>query len=238
VNLRALIVDDEAPARGELAYLLSQHDGVEVVGEAASAREAIALARSTRYDVVFCDVEMPELSGLDAARVLQEQPGRPALVFVTAHESYAVDAFAVEAFDYLLKPVDPERLARLIERVREARRAVAAPVEKVPVVAGGGSTTLLDDTDVVFVRAEGDYSRVHTFDRSYLCTSSLRELEELLPPSRFARVHRSTLVNLAKVAAMGRAGPERLRLTMDDRGRTELDVSRRLTRAVRERLKL
>jgi two-component system, LytTR family, response regulator len=238
VTLRALIVDDEAPSRDELRYLLAEHDDVKVVGEAAGAGEALELAESTRYDVVFCDVEMPERSGLDVARVIQAQPSKPALVFVTAHESYAVDAFAVEAFDYLLKPVDPVRLARLLERLREARLAVGAAVEKIPVVGSSGSTTLLDDTEVVFVRAEGDYSRVHTFDRSYLCTSSLRELEELLPPSRFTRVHRSTLVNLAKVAALGRAGPERLRLTMDDRDRTELDVSRRLTRAVRDRLRL
>lgn len=238
MTLRALIVDDEAPARDELRYLLVEHGDVKVVGEAASAGEALELAETTRYDVVFCDVEMPERSGLDVARVIQTQASKPALVFVTAHESYAVDAFAVEAFDYLLKPVDPTRLARLIERLREARNAVAAAVEKIPVVGGSGSTTLIDDTDVVFVRAEGDYSRVHTFDRSYLSTSSLRELEELLPPSRFTRVHRSTLVNLAKVAALGRAGPERLRLTMDDRDRTELEVSRRLTRAVRGRLRL
>jgi DNA-binding LytR/AlgR family response regulator len=238
VTLRALIVDDEAPARDELRYLLAEHGDVKVVGEAASAGEALELAESTRYDVVFCDVEMPERSGLDVARVIQAQPSKPVLVFVTAHESYAVDAFAVEAFDYLLKPVDPSRLARLIERLHAARQAVAATVEKIPVVGGSGTTTLVDDTDVVFVRAEGDYSRVHTFDRSYLCTLSLRALEELLPPSRFTRVHRSTLVNLAKVAGIGRAGPERLRLRMDDRDHTELEVSRRLTRAVRDRLRL
>lgn len=237
MTLRALIVDDEAPARAELRWLLAAHPEVEVVGEAATAREALALASAVAYDAVFCDIEMPGLSGLEAARLVREQPGKPALVFVTAYERYAVDAFAVEAFDYLLKPVDPQRLARVVERLQEERRPAGPPVQKVAVV-GGGQTQLLDYDDVYFVRAEGDYSRVHTFDRAYLSTASLRELEDTLPGGRFARVHRSTLVNLAKVAGVGRAGPDRLRLTMDDRGRTELDVSRRLTRRVRERLRL
>lgn len=238
MTLRALLVDDEAPARAELRYLLSRHADVQVVGEAASAREALELAQSVRYDVIFCDVEMPAVTGLDVARLIRQRPGKPLLVFVTAHERYAADAFAAEAFDYLLKPVAPERLARVVERLHEARRAAAPPVEKVAVVGAGGTTALLDDADVVFVRAEGDYSRVHTFDRNYLATASLRELEASLPASRFARVHRSTIVNLAKVAAVGRAGDDRLRLTMDDVARTEVDVSRRLTRAVRERLRL
>lgn len=238
MSLRALIVDDEAPARTELRSLLAEHPEVEVVGEAATVREALALASSVAYDVVFCDIEMPGLSGLDAARLVREQPGRPALVLVTAYERYAVDAFAVEAFDYLLKPVDPLRLARVAERLQEQRRPPGPSVEKIAVVGGGGTTVLLDEDNVFFVRAEGDYSRVHTFDRAYLSTASLRELEERLPGGRFARVHRSTLVNLAKVTGVGRAGPDRLRLTMDDRDRTELDVSRRLTRAVRERMRL
>ncbi len=123
---------------------------------------------------------------------------------MTAHAAYAVDAFAVEAFDYLLKPVDPDRLARVVERLQERSHENAAPVEKVPVVAGGG-TELLDHDQVHYVQADGDYSRVHTYDRSYLCTASLGELEERLPARRFARIHRSYLVNLAQ----GRRCPAR-----------------------------
>src|SRR5919202_4218250 len=117
--IRALLVDDEAPARSELRYLLGKHAEVQVVGEAASAAEALALARGVHYDVVFLDVQMPGLTGLEAARLVQEQRDPPAVVFVTAHAEHAVDAFAVEAFDYLLKPVDPQRLARVVERLRE-----------------------------------------------------------------------------------------------------------------------
>jgi DNA-binding LytR/AlgR family response regulator len=237
VTLRALIVDDEAPARSELRYLLGEQAGIEVVGEAASAGEALRLAGAVAYDVVFLDVEMLGLSGIDAARLVREGPEAPAVVFVTAHEEYAVDAFAVEAFDYLLKPVDPARLGRVIERLSApGPRPAAGPVEKIPVVSAG-KTVLVDYDAIHYVQADGDYSRVHTYDRSYLCTSSLRELEASLPGT-FVRIHRSFVVNLGKVSAVRRAGPDRLRLALDDEARTELDVARRQSRLVRERLRL
>jgi two-component system, LytTR family, response regulator LytT len=234
VTVRALIVDDEAPARSELRYLLQAHPDVEVVGEAASAAEAIALTRELPYDVVFLDVEMPGgATGLESAPHIHDRREPPAIVFVTAHAEYAVGAFAVEAFDYLLKPVDPERLARVLERLRERSHDNAVPVDKVPVVAGGG-TELLDPDQIHYAQAEGDYSRVHTYDRAYLCTASLGELGERLGP-RFARIHRSYLVNLAKVASVRRTA-DRFRLQLGDEARTELDVSRRQSREVRERL--
>jgi two-component system, LytTR family, response regulator LytT len=235
VTVRALLVDDEAPARSELRYLLEAHPEIEVVGEAASAAEAVELARSLRYDVVFLDVEMPGASGLEAAPQVRDRGDPPAVVFVTAHAEYAVDAFAVEAFDYLLKPVDPDRLQRVVERLRERSRENAAPVDKVAVVASGGSE-LLDHDQIHYVQAEGDYSRVHTYDRAYLSTASLGELEERLG-ARFARIHRSYLVNLAKVAGVRRTS-DRFRVQLADQARTELDVSRRQSREIRERLGL
>ncbi len=235
--IRALIVDDEAPARSELRYLLAAHPEVSVVGEAAAAAEALELARDLAYDVVFLDVEMPGLTGIEVAPLVRERRNPPAVVFVTAHERYAVEAFAIEAFDYLLKPVDPARLARVVERLRERTSENVLPVEKLPVVAGGG-TELLDYDQVHYVQADGDYSRVHTYDRSYLCTASLGELEERLPGGRFARIHRSYLVNLSKVAGVRRPAPDRFRLQLADAGKTELDVARRQSRQLRERLGL
>lgn len=237
MKIRALLVDDEAPARSELRYLLAAHRDVQVVGEAASAAEALEAARTAAHDVVFLDVEMPGLTGVEAAPLVRGRADPPAVVFVTAHERYAVDAFAVEAFDYLLKPVDPERLARVIERLRERAAGSGAPVEKVPVVAGG-HTELLDFDQVHYAQADGDYSRVHTYDRAYLCTASLGELEDRLPSTRFARIHRSYLVNLSKVAGVRRAAPDRFRLQLADADRTELDVARRQSRQLRERLGL
>lgn len=237
MSIRALLVDDEAPARSELRYLLAAHPQIEVVGEAASASEALELARELRYDVVFLDVEMPGLTGVEAAPLVRERRDPPAVVFVTAHERYAIDAFAVEAFDYMLKPVDPDRLARVVERLQERSAENVLPVEKLAVVAGGG-TELLDFDQVHYVQADGDYSRVHTYDRSYLCTASLGELEERLPAARFARIHRSYLVNLGKVAGVRRAAPDRFRLQLADAEHTELDVARRQSRALRDRLGL
>jgi two-component system response regulator LytT len=234
--IRALLVDDEAPARSELRYLLGAHPEVTVVGEAASAGEALALARELRHDVVFLDVEMPGLTGVEAAPLVRDRREPPAVVFVTAHEHYAIDAFAVEAFDYLLKPVDPDRLARVVARLRGRTIEDVQPVEKIAVVAGGG-TELLDFDQVHYVQADGDYSRVHTYDRSYLSTASLGDLEEKLG-ARFARIHRSYIVNLAKVAGVRRAAPDRFRLQLADAGRTELDVARRQSRQLRERLGL
>jgi two-component system, LytTR family, response regulator LytT len=234
--IRALLVDDEAPARSELRYLLATHPEVEIVGEAASAAEALKLAAAVPYDVVFIDIEMPGLSGLDAARLVHGRTGAPQLVFVTAHEQYAIEAFAVEALDYLLKPVDPERLAQVVRRL-DRRPTAPASVEKIPVVSGG-ETVLLDWDELHYASADGDYCRVHTYDRSYLCTRSLRELESTLPADRFARIHRSYLVNLGKVAAVKRPGADRLRLALDDAERTELDVARRQSKAVRERLRV
>jgi DNA-binding LytR/AlgR family response regulator len=186
--------------------------------------------------VVFLDVEMPGLSGVGMAPLVRDRSDPPAVVFVTAHAGYAVDAFAVEAFDYLLKPVEPRRLARVLDRLRERSRENAAPLEKVPVVVVGG-TELLDFDQVYYVQADGDYSRVFTYDRSYLSTAPLGRLEEQLGP-RFARIHRSHLVNLAKVAGVRRAAPDRIRLQLADAERTELDVARRQVRQLRERLQL
>src|SRR5579872_2917664 len=159
--IRALIVDDEAPARSELAYLLSRHRDVEVVGEAERVDEALELVGELALDVVFLDIELPEASGLQAAPFVRERRDPPAVVFVTAHAGYAVEAFAVEAFDYLLKPVEPERLARVVERLagHEGRAPAAA---RLPVVAAAGGTELLDVELVHYVQADGDYSRVHT----------------------------------------------------------------------------
>jgi two-component system response regulator LytT len=233
--MRVFLVDDEAPARSELRYLLSAHDDVRVVGEAASAAEALAFEDD--LDAIFLDVEMPGASGLELARLTAARARPPAVIFVTAHTGYAAEAFAVEAFDYLLKPVDSERLARVLERLRERAQPPAAPVEKIPVVAGG-RTELVDFDQIHYIRADGDYSRVHTFDRAYLCTATLGALEETLPADRFLRIHRSHLVNLAKVAAVERAGTDRLRLVLADADRTELEVARRQAPRLRERLKL
>jgi DNA-binding LytR/AlgR family response regulator len=237
LTLRVLVVDDEAPARSELRHLLGEL-GVEVAAEASSAGSALAALAAEPVAAVFLDIELPGLDGVELARLLREERRAAAVVFVTAHAAYAVDAFAVEAFDYLLKPVDPARLARVVERLRaRTKAATAVPPSRIPVV-GGGRTELIDAEAVHYVCADGDYSRIHTYDRAYLSTASLLELEQTLPPDRFARIHRSYLVNLAKVASVRRVGGDRFRLALDDADKTELDVARRQAARVRELLRL
>ncbi|CAB4683757.1 MAG: response regulator [Actinobacteria bacterium] len=238
MSVRVALVDDEAPARSELRFLLSRHSAIEVVGEAANAAEALTLVLAG-CDAIFLDIEMPGLTGIDAARLIRSAHEPPAVVFVTAHAGYAVEAFAVEAFDYLLKPVDPERLSRVVERLleRSHSESATAPPARISVVAGGG-VELIDWEAIHFAVADGDYCRVHTSDRSYLCAQPLGDLEAELPSERFARIHRSTLVNLAHVAAVRRVGSDRLKLVLDDATRTELDVARRQSARLRERLNL
>jgi two-component system response regulator LytT len=242
MSLLALIVDDEAPARAELRYLLERSGEVEVVGEAASVGEALALASRVDYDVVFCDISMPGLTGIDAAREIAAWPKRPLVVFVTAHDDYAVQAFSVDAFDYLLKPVDEERLARTIERLRAVRRdepdRTATPgLSKVPVTRRG-ETLLLGHDDVYYAVAEGDYTRIVTYDDRYLSTQSMRELEDMLPSARFFRIHRSYLVNLQKIVGLDQTAPGRFSVRLSDEEGTVLEVARRQTRSLKQHLGL
>ena len=241
MSVLALIVDDEAPARAELRFLLERIGDVEVVGEAASVREALALAVRLDYDVVFCDISMPELTGIDAARELMSWPKRPYVVFVTAHQDYAVQAFSVDAFDYLLKPVAEERLAQTVERLRSTLRGTPerarGELAKVAVTRRG-ETLLLDHDQVYFMLAEGDYARVATYDERYLSTQSLRELEDSLPPALFFRIHRSSIVNLQKVAVLEQSTPGHWIVRLSDSDATQLEVARRQTRALKQHLGL
>ena len=242
MSMLALIVDDEAPARAELRFLLERVGGVSVVGEAASVKEALALAGHLDYDIVFCDISMPELTGIDAARELQAWPNRPLVVFVTAHQDYAVQAFSVDAFDYLLKPVSEERLAQTVDRLRSAlrkqpERTIGPDLAKVAVTRRG-EALLLDHDQVYYALAEGDYTRIFTHDDRYLSTQSMRELEDVLPASRFFRIHRSSLVNLQKVTVLEQAAPGKWVVRMSDAEATQLEVARRQTRALKQHLGL
>ena len=240
MTLRALIVDDEAPARSELRHLLGGIEGVEVAGEAASAHEALVLAEGVEYDVVFLDISMPGgPGGIEAARQLAALPNRPTVVFVTAHDDRAIQAFAVEAVDYLLKPVREERLLTAVRRVAALRAGVAATGadQRVP-ATDGGATLLVDPGEIAYAEADRDRSVLVLRDGTRVGSPrSLRALEDALPPG-FLRIHRSQIVNLACVAALEPAGEGRVRARLADAGGTTLDVARRQTRTLREALGL
>ena len=191
--LRAMIVDDEAPARSELRFLLEQTGKIGTITEASSVRSAIEMLMESRVDVVFLDISMPGASGLQLAEALHKLKNPPAIVFVTAYSDHAVEAFDVDAVDYLMKPVEEARLDRAIEVTDSKVTIERIPVEK------GGRKVLIPVDDIRFIMAKDDYSCIYTVDDRFLSTTSLAQFEAKLCDFGFFRVHRRYIVNLACV---------------------------------------
>ncbi|TYL49920.1 response regulator transcription factor [Nocardioides sp. BGMRC 2183] len=230
-GLRVLVVDDERPALDELTFLLSADDRVDSVIGCSSATDVLLRLRETEVDCVFLDIQMPGLSGLELAEVLGRFRQPPRVVFVTAHEQHAVEAFDLHAVDYVLKPVRPERLAEAVRRVlADAHRRTEPEDTQIP-VERGGVTRFVERGDITHVEAQGDYARLHTRGGdSYLLRVPLTSLEEEWGPSGFLRIHRSLLVALAHVDEV-RQDAGRCTVLVDG---TELPVSRRHTRVLRD----
>ncbi|MFF2272930.1 LytR/AlgR family response regulator transcription factor [Agromyces sp. NPDC058136] len=241
--ISVLIADDEQPAIDELAYLLRQDPRIGVIHQASSGSEAIRLLTREPVDAAFLDIHMPGLTGFDLARALARFEHRPVLVFVTADEEGALEAFDLAAVDYLLKPVRTERLHRSVGRVVEAIAAAnasaagrgaaeaSAPPEMIAVTLGG-TTRMIRRDDVRYVQAQGDYARLHTEEASYLVRVPMADLERQWADAGFVRVHRSYLVSLAHVERV-RLGGEHPSVAV---GQAELPVSRRLLPGLRDRL--
>lgn len=207
--IRALIVDDEYPARAELRYQLSQYEDVEVTGEAATAREALQLIQALKYDAVFLDIAMPGMSGIDLAhQLLEKADPTPYVIFVTAYDEYALKAFEAQALDYILKPINSERVAETVNRLRRRLGddrhhrvdATTTPVHPRPVRWVMG---IRDETSIpipietiAYATSEGDQVFVYTATQRYLTRYTLRDLEHILPSDRFFRCHRGYIVNL------------------------------------------
>ena len=225
--LKAMIVDDEAPARSELRFLLDELGQTEVVAEAASVREAIEKLREHPCDIMFLDVNMPEANGLKLAEGLQTLKFPPAVVFVTAYSEFALEAFRVNAVDYLVKPVETERLAQAIARVRDnvSLHMQAQKTERIS-VEKGGKKILISVDRIRFVMARDDYAYLQTDKDRYFSTVSLAQLEKRLEGYGFFRVHRGYLVNLSMVEEVEPVSGGTLLLTLN--GVSEkIPVSRR-----------
>lgn len=229
-----LIADDEEPALAELAYLLGLDARIGRVHRVSTGADAIRLLTRERVDAVFLDIHMPGLSGFDLARALQRFEHRPALVFVTADEDGALEAFDLAAVDYLLKPVRTERLERSIARVVEALRpaAAAAPADELITVTLGGTTRMIRRDDVRYVQAQGDYTRLCTAEGGFLVRVPMADLERQWADAGFVRVHRSYLVSLAHASQI-RLGTDHPAVVV---GGVELPVSRRMLPGLRDRL--
>ena len=233
-GLAALAVDDEAPALDELDFLLRRCPGVGRVEGAGSADDALRHLERQRFDVVLADILMPGLDGLELSRVLRRFADPPAVVFVTAHEGYAVNAFEVGAAGYLLKPLDADRLAEVLGRVLAARRGPAEPDDLATIaVEQPGRIRMVNRSDVEWVEASGDYVRLHTVSgESLLVRLPIGLLEERWDGHGFARIHRGHLVSLGAVRELRTDGTQ----TVARVGAHDLPVSRRHVHDLRERL--
>ena len=232
----ALAVDDEPPALRELAHLLSRDPRVGTVLTASDGAGALRVLEQEEVDIVFLDIRMPGLSGLELARVLARFRRPPAIVFVTAYDEHAVDAFDVQAVDYVMKPYRPERLAAALGRALEQvggsdADEVEVQDESIPVELGG-VTRFVRRRDILFVTAQGDYARLHTALGSHLVRMPLTSLEERWAEAGFVRIHRSHLVALPHVDEV-RSDGGRYSVVVGGR---DLAVSRRHTRQLRDLL--
>jgi two-component system LytT family response regulator len=231
VEIRVLIVDDEQPARERLARMLAQHPNLTLVGEAEDGEQAIETIVEKRPDLVFLDIQMPGCSGLEVAASLSSP--RPKIVFCTAFDEYAVDAFELHAVDYLLKPVSRARLARAVERVlssaggaeseRGLDRAVSFPSRFL--ARRGARYQVVPRDEVLCFLSEGGLTLLHTAEHQLWMQPSLSDLEQRLDPRLFCRISRSAIVRLDAIREVLPAGGGHAELRLSS-GRT-LEVSRR-----------
>jgi len=238
VILKAVIVDDEAPARSELKFLLEELGDVEVVAEAASVREAIEKLKEYPCDVMFLDVNMPEATGLQLAAALQTLNYPPAVVFVTAYSEFAIEAFKVNAIDYLVKPVETERLAQAIQRVKDqvSLRAKVQKLDRIPVEKSGKKIMISIDS-IRYIMARDDYAYIQTENDRYFTTVSLAQLEKRLDGHGFFRTHRGYLVKTSYISEVipQQGGTLILKLENCDE---EVPVSRRRVPLLKKKLGL
>jgi two-component system, LytTR family, response regulator len=257
MTMQAIVVDDEQLAREELCYMLDQMGGVEVIAQAGNGLEAIGIIEKMAPEVVFLDVQMPGLNGFEVAHRLIQNGGTPNIIFVTAFDKHAIEAFEVNAVDYLLKPVDAARLEQALERTRrrlgdaptnDAHRQVERIVQLMSerqnrrerVAVKVGERFLLVQADEIIYASLTDDS-INIVTTQFAGTSNFRTLDELqarLDPGVFWRVHRSHLVNINKVKEIVPWFSRNYILRMKDAKATEIPVSRAQTKRLREYLRL
>ena len=229
--IRVVLVDDEPPARRKLRHLLSSETDFVVVGEAASAAEAVEVLNRERPDVVFLDIQLPDATGFDVLAALEHR-GRLHVSFVTAYDDFALKAFEVHALDYLLKPVEPSRFAATVERLRRNAQEPAERLEKLMagytrrlLIQDGGRAVFLEVARIDWIEAARNYACIHAGPHTYVMRSSLDSLASKLDPTVFRRINRSEIVNAARIVELRPAlhGDQKVRL----KDGTELAWSRR-----------
>ncbi|WP_312111877.1 LytR/AlgR family response regulator transcription factor [Brevibacillus reuszeri] len=258
--LKVFIVDDEAPAREELRYLLEQFAEVSVIGEASSGEEALDSIAQVEPDAVFLDIHLQDRDGVDVGQELLESMVKPpVIIFASAYEIHAVRAFETEAVDYIVKPFSELRLEKTMNRVRRLLRSANAPQaietpqleqrlqfllqsvqvdqqpRRVP-VEKNGKIMLIDPNEIVFATLEGRHASIYTGCEQYATSFSLQELESRLSPQQFFRTHRAYIVNLSKTAELVPWFKGSIHLVMQDNRKTEVPVSRNVVKELKRRL--
>jgi two-component system LytT family response regulator len=243
-TIRAVIVDDERLARKKIQMFAAAHDDLEIVAECSNGATAVEAIGALHPDVVFLDVRMPRMDGFAVLRQLPRH-AIPRIVFVTAHGEHAIEAFEVEAIDYLLKPFDRRRFDQTLDRIRRERRAhedtdlrrrladlldrlepaAADPKLTQFVVTAKGKIVFVDPANVHWIGAEGKYVRLHTAAGSHLLREAIGELERRLDGQEFLRIHRSTIVNVRSVKEIYRGVGDDYVVVLHDG--TKLSLSRR-----------
>lgn len=239
---RVLVVDDEPPIRAELRYLSRQDARIGSIDEAGSASGAVEKILESKPDVLFLDIQMPGTSGIKLADTLHGLKRPPVVVFVTAFSEYAAEAFDLDAADYVLKPVEQERLAKALDRVdavlAQRRQAVSAePVSRVAVECNG-KRSYIPVANIAYFEARADYTTAFTATDSYLVCDSISTLERRLASQGFLRVHRSYLVNIDDVRDVEVLRPSGLMQLKLDRTGASIPVSRRRATGVKRQLGL
>ncbi|GKV68360.1 DNA-binding response regulator [Sporosarcina sp. NCCP-2716] len=237
MSIRVIVADDERYAREELIYLLGHHPDVDVVGEADSGDAAVMKTIELEPDVLFLDVEMPKMNGLEAALIANGLKKPPHLVFATAYPQFAADAFRVDAVDYLLKPYDEEQLQQTLDRIRAKRtqETVRTPPLGKLAIEQDGEIDYLPIPDILYVCREDNRTRIVTQCREYEVRLPLKELETRLVPFSFFRIHKSYLVNLLHVRRLSPWFNGAYQLELEGR-KEQLSVSRNYAKALRDKL--
>lgn len=231
--MRVLIADDEPIARQILREHVESIPSLEVAGEASTGAEALAAILDYRPDIVLLDLQMPELDGLGVVRSLRGDR-RPVIIFVTAHEQHALEAFDVGAIDYLLKPVRRERLEKAILKAQRHLKSASTEVDAPRKIVGrrGSDLYLLDASEIVAFQAEGELVHIVSTAQRYLAEHSLKVLEEKLDPRCFRRIHRRTIINANHIRKISPLSSKRWLLKMSNG--FEAVVSKRLAKSIRE----
>ena len=199
-DVRAVIVDDEALARERVRTLLGQATGVTVVGECSGGREAVDAILADRPDLVFLDVQMPDLNGFEVLDAVATE-WLPAVIFVTAYDEYAIKAFDVHAIDYLLKPIEPERFRKALARA--TKRGLLSLLDERPidrlVIRTRGKVSFLKPSEIDWIEADGKHARLHAGRETHVVRHTLTRLEQRLASHNFVRVHRSAIINVDRI---------------------------------------